>query len=279
MSTETEAPGSPSVLHFFVDEAGDPTLFDSKGRILVGEEGCSKYFIVGKLDVDDPAALQTALDDLRTRLLADPYFRRVPSMQVARGKTAVAFHAKDDVAEVRREVFAVLMQHKLRFYAAVRSKSALLDYLKQKNQLDTGYRYRGDELYDALIEDLFRRYHPFADQLNIVFAKRGNKARTHAFRSAIERAETRFERDFGSRRSDAINIIASTPPQTAGLQAVDYFLWALQRHYERGEGRYAELIWDKIVELDDMDAVASGRKSVVYNKNRPLIVNDQGAME
>lgn len=275
MSTED----APSYLHFFVDEAGDPTLFDSKGRILVGAEGCSKYFIVGKLDVADPAALQTALEALRADLLTDPYFKRVPSMQPERGKTAVAFHAKDDVAEVRREVFRVLMQHDLRFYAAVRSKSALLDYVKQRNQLEPAYRYRGDELYDTLVEELFRRYHPFADQLNIIFARRGNKARTHAFRAAIERAEARFERDFGSRRSDAIHIVASTPPQSAGLQAVDYFLWALQRHYERGEGRYAELVWDKVVEVDDLDAVADGRKGVVYNKNRPLIVNDEGAME
>lgn len=276
---EGSAPVGKSALHFFVDEAGDPTLFDGKGRILIGNEGCSKYFIVGKLDVADPADLQHALDDLRARLLADPYFRRVPSMQPARGKTAVAFHAKDDVAEVRREVFAVLMQHDLRFYAAVRSKSALLDYVKQKNQLEPGYRYRGDELYDTLIEELFRRYHPFADELNIIFARRGNKARTHAFRSAIERAEERFERDFGSRRSDAIDIVASTPPQSAGLQAVDYFLWALQRHYERDESRYVELVWDKVVEVDDMDAVADGRKGVVYNKNRPLIANNQGAKE
>lgn len=53
---------------------------------------------------------------------------------------------------------------------------------------------RGDELYDTLIEELFRRYHPFADQLN-------------------------------------------------------------------------------------MDAVAAGRKGVVYKKDRPLIANGQGATE
>lgn len=278
-SLDPNTPVENSVLHFFVDEAGDPVLFDGKGRILVGSDGCSRAFIVGKLDVADPAALQTALEDLRADLLTDPYFKRVPSMQPERGKTAVAFHAKDDVAEVRREVFRVLMQHDLRFYAAVRSKSALLDYVKQRNRLEPRYRYRGDELYDTLVEELFRRYHPFADQLNIVFARRGNKSRTHAFRAAIERAEARFERDFGTRRSDAIHIVASTPPQSAGLQAVDYFLWALQRHYERGEGRYAELIWDKVVEVDDMDAVAAGRKGVVYKKDRPLIANDQGATE
>lgn len=270
---------SPSALHFFVDEAGDPALFDSKGRILVGQEGCSKTFIVGKLDVADPAALQRELNALRAQLLADPYFKRIPSMQPQQRKTAVAFHAKDDVAEVRREVFRVLLNHDLRFYAAVRSKSALLDYVKQRNQLEAGYRYKGDELYDALVEEVFRRYHSFADELRIVFAKRGSKTRTQAFRTAIENAEARFEREYGSRRSDRIDIVASVPKEHAGLQAVDYFLWALQRHYERGEGRYAELVWDKVVEIDDMDTVAEGRKGVVYNKNRPLGFAARGATE
>jgi len=34
-------------LDFFVDEAGDDTLFDKKGRVIVGQEGCSNYFILG----------------------------------------------------------------------------------------------------------------------------------------------------------------------------------------------------------------------------------------
>jgi hypothetical protein len=272
------APEPPSTLHFFVDEAGDPTLFDAKGRILVGQEGCSKTFILGKLDVEDPAALHGALEQLRVELLADPYFKRVPSMQAERAKTARAFHAKDDVAEVRREVFKVLARFDLRFYGVVRHKTALLDYVRQRNEREPTYRYRGDELYDTLVEELFRRYHPLADRLEICFATRGNKARTQAFRSAIEKAEARFESQYGIRRSAEVAIIASTPPQKAGLQAVDYFLWALQRYYERDEPRYVELIWDKVVEIEDLDRIEGGRKGVVYNKKRPLIT-DQEASE
>lgn len=277
--TSSDVATEDSSLHFFVDEAGDPTLFDGRGRVLVGQEGCSKYFIVGKLDVADPASLGQALSELRRNLLADPYFRRVPSMQPEQRKTALAFHAKDDVAEVRREVFKLLLSADVRFYASVRDKAALLAYVKQRNEHDRAYRYRGDELYDTLIEELFRRYHPFADELNICFARRGNKSRTHAFRTAIERAEARFERDFGTRRSVQVSISASTPPESAGLQAVDYFLWGMQRHYERGEARYVELIWDKVVEVADLDAISEGRKGVTYNKNRPLIVADQGAVD
>lgn len=43
--------------HYFVDEAGDPTLFGARGKILVGSEGCSRFFMLGLADVDDPPAL------------------------------------------------------------------------------------------------------------------------------------------------------------------------------------------------------------------------------
>ena len=67
------------------------------------------------------------------------------------------------------------------------------------------------------------------------------------------------------------------PSESPSLQAVDYFLWALQRYYERDEDRYVELIWDKVVEIDDMDRIEGGRKGVVYNKKRPLIENQEAS--
>jgi hypothetical protein len=73
---------------YFVDEAGDGNLFDAKGRVIVGSEGCSNYFLLGMLDILDPAALGRGLTDLRLTLLADPYFRKVPSMQPDGRKTA-----------------------------------------------------------------------------------------------------------------------------------------------------------------------------------------------
>ncbi len=74
---------------YFVDEAGDPVLFDAKGRVLVGSTGCSRFFSVGLLDVEDANALGADLSKLRTDLLADPYFKNVPSMQPEARKTAL----------------------------------------------------------------------------------------------------------------------------------------------------------------------------------------------
>ena len=61
------------VVRFFVDEAGDPTLFNARGKIIVGTEGCSAYFMLGAAEVEKPDVLATELNTLRARLLADPY--------------------------------------------------------------------------------------------------------------------------------------------------------------------------------------------------------------
>jgi hypothetical protein len=95
-------------------------LFDRNGRVRVGSPGCSIFFILGMLDIADPLYLQSTMQDLRNRLLADPYFKDVPSMQTRARKTAVAFHAKDDIPEVRREVFELLRGLRLSFFAVVR---------------------------------------------------------------------------------------------------------------------------------------------------------------
>lgn len=44
-----------AALDYFVDEAGDPAVFGARGRVLVGNPGCSRYLMLGVLQVADPA--------------------------------------------------------------------------------------------------------------------------------------------------------------------------------------------------------------------------------
>ena len=176
---------SPAVKHYFVDEAGDSILFSGSGKVLIGSAGCSRYFAVGLLDVPDAAALAADLDKLRADLLADPYFKDVPSMQPKAKKTAFYFHAKDDLPEVRREVFKLLQRHPIRFSAVIRDKKAVLDYVRSRNERDATYRYRADELYDYAVRRLFKERLHKHDGYNICFAIRGNSHRTAAFRQAL----------------------------------------------------------------------------------------------
>ncbi|MEA3412574.1 MAG: DUF3800 domain-containing protein [Pseudomonadota bacterium] len=259
-------------IHYFVDEAGDPTLFNRKGHIIVGDNGCSNYFMLGKMEIDAPIEMARDLDALRAGLLADPYCKHVPSMQPENRKTAVAFHAKDDLPEIRREVFSLLLEKDLRFYAVVRDKHDLATYVQQQNERDASYRYRyrQNEQYDLLVKELFRKLHHMAEDVNICFARRGNKSRNVAFRTALEQAGEEFKRSFGFAHPATNNVTSSTPAKCVGLQAVDYYLWALQRFYERREERFLELIWPHVGEIHDLDRVENGKRSVFYTKRKPL---------
>ena len=261
-----------STRHYFVDEAGDPTLFDAKGRIIAGTEGCSSYFLLGVLDVADPDALGRDLLALRTSLLADPYFRKVPSMQPAAKKTALAFHAKDDVAEVRREVFTLLRRHELRFFAAVRNKHKVTEYVRQRNERDETYRYHPNELYDYMVRHLFKNLLHKDSGYDIYFAKRGKEDRTAALSAALASARERFFQTWGIRSTAPIHVYPGTPADCPGLQAADYFLWALQRFYERREDRYIELLWPACHLVHDLDDTRQAIYGAYYTQKKPLTI-------
>jgi len=64
-----EAATPADIKHYFVDEAGDPTLFDARGRVIAGTEGCSSHFILGVLSATDLVGLNQRLSDLHAALL------------------------------------------------------------------------------------------------------------------------------------------------------------------------------------------------------------------
>ena len=136
------SPPASEIQRLFVDEAGDPTLFNSKGEAIIETNGCSRFFIIGKLEVIDPIALTSALTDLRQELIEDSYFDGVPSFDPKRKKTALLFHAKDDLPEVRLLVFRLLrgLGDGLRFHAVVCDKRILLQREIARRSQSPGYR-------------------------------------------------------------------------------------------------------------------------------------------
>ena len=256
--------------YYFVDEAGDTTIFGQHGKVLIGEPGCSRYFILGVLDVPDPAVLHNELEALRQSLLADPYFKKVPSMQPEAQKTALMFHAKDDVPEVRREVFTLLQKHEFRFLAVVRDKRKVLEYVHRRNTLDLTYRYTPNDLYDYMVRVLFKNLLHKDERYEIYFSKRWKQDRTQALRAALKTAQERFAQQWGIATSPDIVVIPKSSQESGGFQAADYFLWSLQRFYERREDRYLDLLWNSFRLVHDLDDTRTTRYGVYYTQKKPL---------
>jgi hypothetical protein len=259
-----------ALIEYFVDEAGDSVLWGRRGKLLVGTEGCSKYFILGMVHVKDPKRLALQAQELRQQILEDPYFRGVPSLDPVKCRTAVAFHAKDDPSEVRRDFFKLLMQHDIKFHAVVRAKHEVVRIVSEWRSLHPNYVYNQNQLYDSLTRSLFHDKLHREDAYSIVFSRRGKADRTRALQSALETARSRYCKKNGIVSSASIKVHAAFPKDRIELQAADYFLWAVQRAYDKGEDRYAQLMWPQIHCVWDYDDMREGKKGVRYTKEKPL---------
>ncbi len=276
-----------STTHHFVDEAGDPTLFGRHGKVLVGTESVSRYFIVGRLEVLDLPALVADLQALRAELMADPLLNTVPSMQPVAGKTALFFHAKDDVPEVRHAVFRLLLRHELKFSAVVKDKQALLQHVNRHNVANPGYRYKADghEPYDELCARLFGHVGQLGSDREVTFAVRGNKPRTAALKAVLDKIDSGFNASFGFAPHGHTTVHSGFPSNSAGLQASDYLLWALQRFYERAEERYLKPLWPNFTRVLDLDVPhqCSEKRGVVFeevefNEKHPLTLANRAGV-
>jgi len=256
------------VHHYFVDEAGDLTLFDKHGRDIVGSEGVSHLFMVGVAHVPDPDQAHQRLEQLRAELLADPYFKNVPSMQPQEMKTVHCFHAKDDLPEVRREVFRLLPQLGVKVQVAIRRKSSLASAARMLFQ--RGQKLRANDVYDDLVKRLFKNLLHKADENRIVFARRGKSARAEALQEAIAHAKANFQKKWEIKSDRPTSIHAAYPSESAGLQVIDYYLWALQRLYGRSEDRFFQLLAGDFKLVMDLDDQRNQRYGEWYSAANPL---------
>ena len=241
---------------FFVDESGDPTFYDRKGNLIVGQEGCSPILMLGFVETSDPKQLRKALLALRQELIADPYFEGVPSL----AKTAVAFHAKDDLPEVRYKVFQLL--------ATLEFKAQFIVARKIEPVFRNSFQAKEAAFYDHLVSQLFKSaLHRHQDN-RIYFAKRGSRSRQAPLQQAIQRGVQQFEAAWNTKVETNIGVQAQIPSDEPCLSIIDYMNWAVYRAFTREEMRYYRVVEDKVSLLVDLYDYAKYPKNWYNRKNR-----------
>ena len=260
------------IKNYFVDESGSPEIFNKKGQVIVGTEGCSRFFMLGFLDIPDPKEVRDSLRDLQKKLITDPYFHNVPSMQPEENKTAKMFHAKDDLPEVRWKVYELLRSFEgLKFVAVVKDKHKVIQYALERRKSDPNYKYNPNELYDHLTRRLFKNHLHLASKYKVIYSIRGNKPRTDAFGSCLQVAQERFMRVHKIGQSSVLELYPTQSKSDPCLQATDYFLWALFRLYEKQEDRYFNFIRDMFSLVVDIDDTRNRNYGEYYDNHRNIL--------
>ena len=94
--------------------------------------------------------------------------------------------------------------------------------------------------------------------------------RTKALQTALRAARDQFHRKWGILADSPIEVNEKRLSESTGLQVVDYFLWALQRLYEKGEERFVRYIWPSVRLVYDLDDKRRNKYGEYYNQNNPL---------
>ena len=258
------------VKHYFVDEAGDLNLLDKRGRVVLGNEGVSRCFLVGLVDLPDPQLVHTRLEELRRELLADPYFRGVPQMRPEANKTALFFHAKDDPWEVRREMFKLLPSFDGKVIVAIRRKMLLAKRHAAIYEKTGKRQFDANIAYDQLVSRIFHGKLHSADENRIVFAHRDTSDHADALKAALTDARRKFEAKQGKRPVRPTFVHSAYAYELAGLQVADYYLWALQRMYEKRDDRFFSTVASQYRLVMDLDDKRNNRYGEWYSDTNKL---------
>lgn len=257
-----------TIRYYYVDEAGDLTLFNKKGQIIVGKTGVSKVFMVGLVHLENPLLVHNKLEDLRKALLTDNRYQNIPSMQPEAQKTALYFHAKNDHSDIRQQVFNLLPSLGAKVQVAIRRKYELAiaaQLLKRQ-----GDKLQPSSVYDDLVTRLFKNMLHQGDENKIIFARLGKSERREAIANAIRKAKDNFERRWSKGYDRPTTIDVKKSSSEIGLQVIDYYLWALQRLYERNDDSFFLPMahnYSLIMDLDDKRRFPYGEW---YSKSNPL---------
>lgn len=226
--------------HRYLDEAGDITFY-GKGKVpIIGSEGVSSYFLMGMLTLNEPVeGIRKKIVDLQIQIANDPYFRSVPSILKKKSKNGYFLHAKDDVPEVRKMAFELITNIDCYFDAVIGRK----DYsIYEKKHNGNQSEFYADLLSYLLIDN-------FDDQDRIVLnIAHRSKCTTHKnLEKGLEKATIIAANKYPDSFNSCTMVFNVQQPTTEPIiNLVDYFLWALQRKWERNENRYFDFIGSKI---------------------------------
>jgi hypothetical protein len=232
--------------HRFLDEAGDTTFY-GKGKVrIMGTEGVSKCFILGMLKINEPlGVVRDKVLILQDEISRNPYFENIPSIEKKKEKRGYYLHAKDDIPEVRKLMYDLIKSIDCSFECMVARKIYPI-YEGTHNGNESEFYA---DLLSYLLKNKLNKYNTLV--LNIATRK---KCTTHSnlqsgLTKALERASSKNP---CAENGCKVVFNIQEPTNEPLLNIADYFCWAVQRVFEKGEIRYYYYINDKISLVVDL---------------------------
>ncbi|MEO8414337.1 MAG: DUF3800 domain-containing protein [Ginsengibacter sp.] len=275
--------------HRFLDEAGDTAFYGKGKKALLWPEGVSGCFILGMVKFKEPLEpLRQKVFQLQNEVANNPYYQ-VPSVIKKKKGAGYYFHATDDLPEIRKLFFDFIKEKRLSFEAVVATKSI--------ERFTTTHKDKEPYFYADMLSHLLKNKLQSGEKMILNIAEKGTSTKNHNLELALEKAKERFAHKLNkasaSKAKDFLEVLdinfikrkdvkadvvfnVTKPLQEPLLNIADYFCWAIQRVFEKGETRYYDFVKEKIslvVDLYDTDK-DEGFKNYYTPKN-PLTTQNK----
>ena len=240
MSNIQQMKNSEEHKHYFVDEAGDMTFF-GKGHVsIVGTDGVSNHFMIGMVHIkEDLTSMRRKVKLLADEVLADPYFKNIPSIQ---RKLAYSnqfyFHATDDLPEVRMLFYKLIASIDCTFEVVVAPKVP--------SRFVNKHHKKESEFYADMLSHLLEN--KLTHQHKITVARIGSTLKINHLQDGFKRAIKRLQQ-----QDDGIfetKFIIENQFAEPLLNIADYFCWAVQRLIEKNESRFYKFLESQITRVE-----------------------------
>jgi len=264
---KTEAIIKPETFYYhrFLDEAGDTTFYGKGKTPILGSEGVSKCFILGMLKINEPLdPVRQKIIEVQNQIASDPYFKKVPSIQKKVATTGYFIHAKDDLPEARKIVFEFINSINFSFEAVVGRKIYGI-YEKKHNGKEA-------EFYADLLSHLLKNKLNAYDQLVLNISHRSKCTNHHNLQIGLDKAIEISAKKYPDKSNGCkVDFNVQYPTTEPFLNIADYYCWAVQRVFEKGETRYYDFIVDKIsLVIDLYDSEKYEKSGNYYTRKKPL---------
>jgi len=244
-------------MFYFVDESGDPNYLGKGKKNLISTGLASRWFMVGYIELSDNNALHKLFSGIRKEISEDEFLNVIPSVR----HSLKCFHANRDCREVQERVFKALKQIDFRFRAVVIEKKI--------DQFISKFQGKKSNLYSYLVERLLEKTLHLFPCIDIYFAKLDSVINDENMRNALNSAKLRMLKKYPKTEHGELRIFLQQPDQIAGLQAVDYCLWAIHRVYTFQDFRYYNFLNDKISLIHDL-SFGKDYYGTYFNKSNPV---------
>ncbi|HNT30121.1 MAG TPA: hypothetical protein PKL83_04185 [bacterium] len=262
-----------TTIHRYIDEAGDTTFFGKGKENIIGQDGVSKSFLLGMVNVKGNAhLLRQLISEQAIAIQNNSYYNSVPSVQNRIKKYGkFIFHAKDDIPEIRKEFYDFIKGIDFTLQAIVGRKIMSLFINKHNSKENIFYA----DLLSHLLKDKLNN-----TKLVLNIARRGSSTGKVNLRIALEKARTRASQSpkYSQKPMDCTVAFNEQPYESDPIFSLaDYSLWTVQRIVEKGETRFYDYLQEKIrlvVDVydyqDESKIIKRGKWYNYYDVNNPL---------